>query len=113
MLRLYGVEAARSTIIRELSGVFESHSISVNPRHLTLVADWMTRAGGFAPFNRNGFSDKTSPFAKMSFETTFGFLRDAVCEGGSDDLTSPSARISVGKINRVGTGMFDVLTPVA
>ncbi|KAG9771923.1 hypothetical protein KCU75_g7553, partial [Aureobasidium melanogenum] len=49
---------------------------------------------------------------KMSFETTVGFLRDAVMEEDFDDLSGPSGRIVVGKIGRIGTGGFDVMMPV-
>lgn len=43
MLKFYGVEAARNTIIREIDGVFKGHSISVDNRHLNLIADAMTQ----------------------------------------------------------------------
>jgi DNA-directed RNA polymerase I subunit RPA1 len=112
MLRYYGVEACRATIIQELSGVFRSHAISVDQRHLNLIADFMTRGGGFVGFNRNGLRGSVSPFMKMSFETTVGFLADAVSEGDWDDLTSPSSRIVIGRMSKVGTGFFDVLTQV-
>ena len=112
MLRLYGVEAARNTIIAELRNVFESHSIDVDNRHLTLVADYMTRGGGYLSFSRTGMRDKTSSFAKMSFETTMGFLIDAVCDRETEYLDSPSAHITVGKRGRMGTGAFDVLVPL-
>jgi DNA-directed RNA polymerase I subunit RPA1 len=112
MLQHYGVEACRSTIIQELSAVFSSHSINVDNRHLNLIADYMTRGGGFIPFNRNGLKSSVSPFLKMSFETTIGFLRDAVIDGDWDDLRSPSSRIVIGRTGKVGTGAFDVLTRV-
>lgn len=112
MLTHYGVEACRSTIIQELSGVFASHAISVDNRHLNLIADYMTRGGDFSPFNRNGLRSSVSPFLKMSFETTVGFLRDAVMDGDWDDLRSPSSRIVIGRTGKVGTGSFDVLTKV-
>lgn len=112
MLTYYGVEACRATIIREMDAVFKGHSINVDNRHLNLIADMMTRGGGFAAFNRIGMRSGVSPFMKMSFETTVGFLKDAVLEGDWDDLKGPSARLVVGKISRVGTGAFDVLMPV-
>lgn len=112
ILRHYGVEAARNTIVRELQGVFGGHGIQVDPRHLMLIADYMTRGGKYEPFNRMGYRNNPSPFMKMSFETTLGFLRDAVLEGGEDDLKGPSAQIVAGKINGVGTGGFDVLLPL-
>ncbi|KAI9809241.1 MAG: hypothetical protein M1825_002532 [Sarcosagium campestre] len=113
MLRHYGVEACRGTIISELNAVFGSHGISVDNRHLNLIADMMTRNGGFQPFNRTGIKSNTSTFLKASFETTLGFLRDAVLEQDWDDLSSPSARIVVGRVGKVGTGAFDVMMPLA
>ncbi|PKY08955.1 beta and beta-prime subunits of DNA dependent RNA-polymerase [Aspergillus campestris IBT 28561] len=114
MLNLYGVEAARASIVREMSDVFEGHSISVDNRHLNLIGDVMTQSGSFRPFNRNGLvRDGSSPFAKMSFETTVGFLKDSVIERDFDNLKSPSSRIVVGRVGTVGTGAFDVLAPVA
>ena len=112
MLDHYGVEACRATIIREMDAVFKGHSISVDMRHLNLIADVMTRGGGFTPFSRNGLKSSVSPFMKMSFETTVGFLKDAVLENDWDDLKNPSARIVMGKVGKIGTGAFDVLMPV-
>lgn len=108
----YGVEAARDAIVRELQSVFYSHSISVDPRHLTLIADYMTRDGVYQAFSRMGYRGHPSPFMKMSFETTVGFLRDAVLEGDWDDLKNPSARIVVGGLGGMGTGGFDVYMPL-
>ncbi|RFU34543.1 hypothetical protein B7463_g1831, partial [Scytalidium lignicola] len=112
ILSIYGVEACRATIVKELSAVFSGHGIQVDQRHLNLIADFMTRGGGFSPFNRNGLRGSVSPFMKMSFETTVGFLADAVLDGDWDDLKNPSSRIVIGRTSKVGTGAFDVLTQV-
>ncbi|PUU76301.1 hypothetical protein B9Z19DRAFT_991073 [Tuber borchii] len=108
-LRVYGVEAARANIIKEMNAVFGGHGISVDIRHLNLIADIMTRGGGFTPFNRQGLRTSVSPFLKMSFETTCDFLTEAVGNGDFDSLTSPSSRIVLGKLSGVGSGSFDVL----
>ncbi|KAI9370808.1 hypothetical protein BJX61DRAFT_513951 [Aspergillus egyptiacus] len=114
MLTHYGVEAARGAIVREMSAVFQGHSISVDNRHLNLIGDVMTHSGGFRAFNRNQLvSDSSSPLAKMSFETTVGFLKEAVRERDWDNLNNPSSRIVVGRTGTIGTGAFDVLAPVA
>nr|POE52001.1 dna-directed rna polymerase i subunit rpa1 [Quercus suber] len=112
ILTHYGVEAARDAIVRELQGVFGGHGISVDPRHLMLIADYMTRDGRYQAFSRMGYRGNVSPFMKMSFETTVGFLRDAVLERDDDDLGGPSARIVVGALGKMGTGGFDVYTKV-
>ena len=46
MLAAYGVEACRACIVREVSGVFGAYGIGVDPRHLILIADYMTHLVG-------------------------------------------------------------------
>jgi DNA-directed RNA polymerase I subunit RPA1 len=114
MLKYYGVEAARNTIIKEIDAVFKGHGISVDLRHLTLIADAMTQSGGYKAFSRNGvIRESGSVLAKMSFETVMGFLKEAVMYGEGDPLLGPSARIVAGKRGGVGTGSFDLLMPVS
>ncbi|KAJ8146823.1 hypothetical protein OY671_000114 [Metschnikowia pulcherrima] len=108
VLQTYGVEAARNTIVNEVNNVFSTYAISVSTRHLDLIADMMTREGTYLAFNRQGIDSATSAFKKMSYETTCNFLTKAVLDGDREDLTSPSARIVLGKLNGVGTGAFDV-----
>lgn len=109
ILLTYGVEAARQSIVSEIQGVFGVYGIDVNPRHLLLIADFMTRTGGFVPMNRNGMGECPSPFLQMSFETTCTFLTKAAVEGLSDNLQSPSGQIVMGNVARVGTGVFDIM----
>lgn len=110
MLNTYGVEAARATIIREIQHVFGSYGISVNMRHLTLIADYMTHSGGYRPMNRlGGIANSISPFCKMSFETASKFIVEAASHGETDELESPSARVILGLPVKVGTGSFDVM----
>ncbi|KAK0705179.1 hypothetical protein B0H67DRAFT_649536 [Lasiosphaeris hirsuta] len=42
-LEVYGVEACRNNIVKELGDVFKGHGIGVDPRHLNLIGDYMTR----------------------------------------------------------------------
>lgn len=78
-------------------------------RHLSLIADYMTFEGGYKPFNRIGIESSVSPFAKMTFETTFHFLTDAALRGDMDALRNPSARLVMGKVVDGGTGAFEVM----
>ena len=64
------------------TGVFGVYGIDVNPRHLSLIADFMTRTGSYLPMNRQGMNECSSPFLQMSFETTSTFLTKAASEGG-------------------------------
>ncbi|EDO15790.1 hypothetical protein Kpol_1040p3 [Vanderwaltozyma polyspora DSM 70294] len=112
VLKTYGVEAARNTIVNEINNVFSRYAISVSFRHLDLIADMMTRQGTYLAFNRQGMETSTSSLMKMSYETTCQFLTKAVLDNENEELKSPSARIVLGKLNNVGTGAFDVLSKV-
>ena len=46
VLHTYGVEAARATLMREVRSVFGAYGIGVDPRHLGLIADFMTHQVG-------------------------------------------------------------------
>ena len=48
----YGIEAASAALIKELQGVFAPYGIRVDPRHLSLLADYVTQHGVYRPFNR-------------------------------------------------------------
>lgn len=112
MLQVYGVEAARATILSEVQAVFALYGIAVNSRHLGLIADFMTFSGGYRACNRIGIHSNPSPFLKMSFETATNFLLDATLQGATDTLKSPSARIVLGRIVETGTGSFDLLQKI-
>ncbi|GBG69332.1 hypothetical protein CBR_g4028 [Chara braunii] len=109
MLRTYGVEAARATIMNEVRGVFGAYGIAVDARHLSLISDFMTFHGDYRACNRIGIEAHTSPFLKMSFETATHFLMDATLKAQTDFLESPSARIILGQVPQIGTGSFDLL----
>ena len=114
MLKYYGVEAARSVLVKEIADVFAGHGISVDNRHINLIADAMTQSGSYLPFSRHGIvKESGSVLAKMSFETVMGFLKDAVLGGEEDPLLGPSARIVAGRRSNIGTGGFDLVAPVA
>jgi DNA-directed RNA polymerase I subunit RPA1 len=109
MLAAYGVEAARATVLAEVSAVFGAYGIAVDARHLSLIADAMTRAGGYRACSRLGIESSTSPLLKISFETATAFLVAATLHGDGDALASPAARIVLGRPVGVGTGAMAVL----
>eukprot|EP00968_Pinguiococcus_pyrenoidosus_P006780 scaffold447_cov307-Pinguiococcus_pyrenoidosus.AAC.60 len=78
---IYGIEACRAAISKEITNVFGVYGISVDPRHLSLISDAMTFTGEYTPMNRRGISKSSSPYLQMSFETTTHFLLDAAMNG--------------------------------
>lgn len=113
MLNTYGVEAARTCIIMEMKNVFGSYGVEIDYRHLSLIADYMTHAGGYRPMSRFGsISESVSPFHKMSFETASKFIVEAASHGMMDNLETPTARICLGLPVKVGTGSMEVMQKI-
>ena len=106
----YGVEAARDSIMGQIRNVFGAYGIEVDPRHLSLIADYMTFDGGFKPMSRIGMEDCGSTLLQMSFETTAHFLKKAAMSSKFDNMESPSANIVLGRPIRHGTGSFALLS---
>ncbi|XP_039753127.1 DNA-directed RNA polymerase I subunit RPA1 [Pararge aegeria] len=104
----YGIEAANKVIIKEIQNVFNVYGITVDPRHLTLVADYMTYNGIFEPMSRKGMEASTSPLQQMSFESSLIFLKEAVLNSKKDYIRSASSCLMLGQPCRSGTGAFSL-----
>ena len=74
MKQRYGIEACRANIVKEIRSVFDAYGISVDYRHLSLIGDFITYNGDYRAFNRIGMEESSSPFLKMSYETTMKYL---------------------------------------
>ncbi|VVC30096.1 RNA polymerase, alpha subunit,RNA polymerase, N-terminal,RNA polymerase Rpb1, domain 4,RNA polymerase [Cinara cedri] len=109
MLNTYGIEAANRVIIKEIKNVFKVYGINVNPRHLSLIADYMTYDGKFKPLNRLGMNGCPSPLQQMSFESTLNYLKKSTLRGLKDNLMSPSSALIVGQQARIGSGLVKLL----
>ncbi|KAF7282113.1 hypothetical protein GWI33_003228 [Rhynchophorus ferrugineus] len=105
----YGIEAASKIIVKEVKDVFNVYGIKVDPRHLSLIADYMTFNGIFEPLSRKGMENSTSPLQQMSFEASLGFLKAATIKAKTDELTNPSSCLMLGKPCNTGTGAFSLL----
>ncbi len=108
----FGVEAARQSIVNEIKGVFAVYGISVDHRHLSLIADYMTHNGDYKPLNRRGMVEGSSAFLQMSFETTATFMTEHAMNKQTETLQSPSANIVMGNPIKHGTGAFECIIKV-
>lgn len=61
--------------------LFSFPGIEVDPRHLSLVADYMCFEGVYKPFNRHAIKSNSSPLQQMTFETSYKFLKEATLMG--------------------------------
>lgn len=104
----YGIEAANKVIIKEIQNVFNVYGITVDPRHLSLVADYMTYNGIFEPMSRKGMESSTSPLQQMSFESSLIFLKEAILNSKTDNIRSASSCLMMGQLCKSGTGAFSL-----
>uniref|UniRef100_A0A8C8DSH0 DNA-directed RNA polymerase subunit n=1 Tax=Oryzias sinensis TaxID=183150 RepID=A0A8C8DSH0_9TELE len=112
MANTYGIEVALKVIEKEIKDVFAVYGIEVDPRHLSLVADYMCFEGVYKPLNRHAIRSNSSPLQQMTFETSYKFLKQATMLGSHDQLESPSACLVVGKVVKGGTGLFELKQPL-
>lgn len=100
-----GIEAARSAIIREASRTLEEQGLTVNIRHIMIVADLMTSDGDVKAIGRHGISGrKSSVLARAAFEITSAHLLHAAILGEEDKLEGVAENIIVGQPVTLGTG---------
>lgn len=104
----YGIEAASKVIIKEIQNVFNVYGIKVDPRHLSLIADYMTFNGRFEPMSRKGMEASSSPLQQMSFESSLVFLKEAVLNAKYDSIRSSSSCLMLGQPCKSGTGAFSL-----
>lgn len=76
--KVLGIEATRQSIINEIRSTLTMHSLSIDPRHLSLLADVMTFKGLVLGITRFGVSKmRDSTLMLASFEKTVDHLFDA------------------------------------
>ena len=104
-----GIEAARQSIINEAINTLSEQGLSVDVRHIMLVADIMTSEGGVKSIGRHGISgEKSSVLARAAFEETGKHLLNASIRGEVDDLTGIIENIIIGQPIPLGTGSIGV-----
>lgn len=104
-----GIEAARQAIIDETQNTLENQGLSVDVRHIMLVADMMTSEGVVKSIGRHGISgEKSSVLARAAFEETGKHLLRASIRGEVDHLTGIIENIIIGQPIPLGTGSVGV-----
>ena len=107
--QVLGIEAARKSIINEIKNTLEGQGLSVDDRHIMLVADTMTSEGVVKSIGRHGISgEKSSVLARAAFEETGKHLLNASIRGEVDHLTGIIENIIIGQPIPLGTGSVGV-----
>lgn len=102
-----GIEAARQTIMNEIQYTMKSHGMSIDQRHVKLLADCMTASGTVLGITRFGIQKmRSSTLMLASFEMTVEHLFDAAIHSRRDSIVGVSERIIMGIPIPLGTGRF-------
>jgi len=105
MAEVFGIEAARNSIIEEAMGTLREQGLTVDVRHIMLVADMMTIDGEVKQIGRHGIAgEKTSVLSRAAFEVTVNHLLDAAIRGETDELVGVTENVIVGQPILLGTG---------
>lgn len=109
MLEIFGIEAARNTIIHELNAA--APDTGVDSRHINMLGDYMTYKGFLIPFERHGINRNpdNSPWGKSSFEEVTDILVKAATFSQVDKMTGVSSNIMAGQFINGGTNAMRIL----
>lgn len=104
MASLYGIEAARAALLRELVAFG-----SILPKHYELLADTMTFTGEVRSVNRSGMKNMGNIVGHACFETVINTMMEAGRLGRADNMRASSSRLAVGMAPKLGTNAFDII----
>jgi DNA-directed RNA polymerase subunit A" len=108
---ILGIEAARQSIINEVTKVIDAQGLNVDIRHIMLVSDIMCAIGQIKGITRYGVvSEKSSVLAKASFETPIKHLISASLVGEVDSLNSVVENVMLNQPVPIGTGVPELVT---
>lgn len=107
---VFGVEAARNSIIKEAVGTIEEQGLGVDIRYVSMLADLMTSGGRIMGIGRYGIAgNKDSVLARMAFEETKKHIIAAAIEGMRDPLKGHVENIIMNQVIPMGTGAFTLV----
>ncbi|KAF6000813.1 DNA-directed RNA polymerase [Cyanidiococcus yangmingshanensis] len=107
--RVLGIEAARTTMVKEILETMAAHGVTVDARHVNLLADMMTFGGEVLGITRFGIGKmRQSTLMLASFEKTVDHLFEAALRTRSDRIQGVSERVIMGRPVPLGTGMVSV-----
>lgn len=111
MYEVFGIEAARQTLLNELRIVLSFDGSYVNYRHLSILVDTMTCRGNLMAMTRHGINRiaDVGALVKCTFEETCEVLLDAAAFGELDTLKGISDNIMLGQLVPTGTGIMELI----
>jgi len=107
--KVFGIEAARELLVREIAEVYKKSVIGVDLRHLLLLVDAMCYDGEVLGVVRTGIvSTKKSPFARAAFEQTEKVLFNSALYGEEEEFEGVVENVMAGLPINIGVGKVDL-----
>ena len=114
IVKIFGIEAARESIMVEVKKVLEKQGLDISEKHTKLIADAMTVNGKIKGVTRIGIiEDKSSILARASFETPIKHFVNAAINGSTDHLVSVVENLILNQPVPVGTGLPGLLVELS
>lgn len=105
---ILGIEAARKFLIEEMTRIISFDGAYINPRHVQLLVDGMTRTGEITPVRRDGISRDQGPITKIMFEQAVDNGVRAAAYTEPDSLQGVSSAIMYGLLAKSGVGSANI-----
>jgi DNA-directed RNA polymerase II subunit RPB1 len=98
-------------IVQEINNIMEFNGITLDIRHIELLADVMTSRGFIMSTDRHGLkkNDGAQVLARASYEESVDMLAKAAIFSQVDELSGITANILVGQVAPSGTGDCELL----
>lgn len=102
---VFGIEAARNVIIREIFDIFTESGNCISPRHVTVIADHLCYLGTVIPAGSSGVSKLIrETLSEASSETPLNYFQRAALSGAKENIYGTSSCVLMGTKCMLGTG---------
>jgi len=106
--KILGIEAVRAFLIEEFTTVLSFGGTYINPRHISILVDAMTRTGVITSVTQDGISRGVGPISKGLFEKCTENFSISAAFGEVDNMQGSSANVMFGKLIKNGVGGVEV-----
>jgi DNA-directed RNA polymerase II subunit RPB1 len=108
--KTFGIEVARTRLMRELDDAYQQAGHVVGYTHLSILADIMTSSGILMSIDRHGMGKSDMDvLGRASFEKAVEQILTASVFNETDHMRGVSSRIMAGQVIKGGTGYCDVI----
>lgn len=109
LLKYFGIEVVRNYFVRELLLLVKNSDSYIDPRHATVIADWVTAFGFITPLTSNGMAKhKMGSLANAAFRGPMEAVKNESLFNKIDTLENVSSSIALGKKITLGTGLPEI-----